>query len=100
MKFEDYLQRAELISLQNFLRHGGETCEKTSQKTYSQQLQEARSKANTFFQQNFPDIEEQDRISEYFYEQVSVYEEVFFEIGLIVGAKIGFQLKGKFEELT
>ena len=100
MKFDDYLQRAELISLQNFLRNGGETCEKSSQKTYSQQLNEARSKANAFFEQNFHDIEEQDKISEYFYEQASVYEEVFFEIGLIVGAKIGFQLKGKFEELA
>ena len=40
-----------------------------------------------------------DRIYGYFDDQVTEYEEVFFEIGIIVGAKIGFQFREKMEEL-
>ncbi len=100
MKFENYLQRAELISLQNFLKHGGETFIPTSDKKYSERITEARRKAKNFFEEKFPDIDEFDRIYGYFDEQVNEYEEVFFEIGIIVGAKIGFQFREKMEELA
>lgn len=99
MKFNEYLQRAELISLQNFLKHGGETYIQSSEKTYSEQISDAREKAKNFLQKRFPDIDDYDEIYGYFDEQVSVYEEVYFEVGLIVGAKIGFQLHKKFNEL-
>lgn len=99
MKFENYLQRAELISLQNFLKYGGETFIPTSGKKYSERLTEARRKAKNFFEEKFSDIDEFDRIYGYFDEQVSEYEEVFFEIGIIVGAKIGFQFREKMEDL-
>ena len=99
MKFEDYLQRAEFISLQNFLKTGGETFVKSSQQTYSEQLKEARQKAKDFFDEKFPELDEHDEIVEYFYDLVSVYEEVFFEIGSIIGAKIGMQLQKRIQEL-
>ena len=100
MKFENYLQRAELISLQNFLKHGGETFIPTSDKKYSERITEARRKAKNFFEERFTDINEFDRIYGCFDEQVSeYYEDVFFEIGIIVGAKIGFQFREKMEEL-
>ena len=100
MKFEDYLQRAELISLQNFLKYGAESYIKSSEKTYSEQLKEARENAKAFFEEKYPDIDEYDKVYGYFDEQASVYEEVYFEIGLIVGAKIGFQIRGKMDELS
>ena len=49
MKFENYLQRAELISLQNFLKFGGETAIPTSNKKYSERITEARKKSCEFF---------------------------------------------------
>lgn len=100
MKFENYLQRAELISLQNFIKFGGETTIPTSNKKYSERLAEARKKALNFFEEKFPDMDEFDRIYGYFDDQVTEYEEVFFEIGIIVGAKIGFQFREKMEELS
>ena len=99
MKFNDYLQRAELVSLQNFIKRGGETFIKSSEESYSQRIDEANRKARNFFNKKFADVAEYDEISGYFDEQISVYEDVFFEIGLIIGAKIGFQLRGKVEEL-
>ncbi len=100
MKFENYLQRAELISLQNFIKFGGETTIQTSNKKYSERLAEARRKSKNFFEEKFPDMDDFDRIYGYFDEQVTEYEEVFFEIGIIVGAKIGFQFREKMEELS
>ena len=100
MNFNDYLQRAELISLQSFLKHGGETFIKSSEKSYSEQLAEARKNAKEFFGKKFPNKDEYDEVYGYFDEQASVYEEVFFEIGIIIGAKIGIQLKNRLEELS
>lgn len=100
MNFKDCLQRAEFISLQNFLKHGGETYILSSDKKYSEQLAEARTKAKNFFEEKFPDMEDYDKIYGYFDEQVCVYEKVFFEVGVIVGAKIGFQLGKRMEELS
>ena len=99
MKFEDYLQRAEFISLQNFLKTGGEIYIQSPQKTYSEQLKEVHQKAKAFFDQKFTDIDEHDKITECFYNLAGVYEEVFFEVGTIVGAKIGMQLQKKLQEL-
>lgn len=39
------------------------------------------------------------KITECFYNLAGVYEEVFFEVGTIVGAKIGMQLQKKLQEL-
>lgn len=100
MNFKDYLQRAEFISLQNFLKHGGETYIPSNDKKYSEQLAEARKKVKNFIEEKFPDMEEYDKVYGYFDEQVCVYEEVFFEIGVIVGTKIGFQLQKRIEELS
>ena len=59
------------------------------------QTQEAKE----FFDEKFPELDEHDEIVEYFYDLVSVYEEVFFEIGSIIGAKIGMQLQKRIQEL-
>lgn len=100
MNIKDYLQRAEFISLQNFFKYGGETYLESSKKTYSEQLADARKNAKEFFEKRYTDIDEYDEIYGYFDEQVSVYEEVYFEIGLIVCAKIGMQLQKRLEELS
>lgn len=99
MKFEDYLQRAEFISLQNFLKTGGETYVNSSHQTYSEQLRETQQKAKEFFDEKFPELDEHDKVVEYFYDLVGIYEDVFFEIGAIVGAKIGMQLQKRIQEL-
>ena len=100
MDFEDYLKRAEFISLQDFLKTGGETHLISSPLSYSEQLRETQEKAKAFFEEKFTDIEEYDEITEYFYQLAGVYEEVFFEIGTILGAKIGMQLQKRLQELT
>ena len=47
----------------------------------------------------YTDLKELDEITGYYDEQVGVYQDVYFEIGLILGAKIAFQIRAKMEEL-
>ena len=99
MKFNDFLQRANLNSLQTFLKYGAEDFKEQCEKTYSERLKEAEKNAMDFFKTRCIDDDELDKITGYFEEQVNVYEEVYFEIGMILGAKIAFQLGERMEEL-
>ena len=99
MDFNDFLQRAELFSLQTFIKYGCETFSKLPEKTYSERLKEANKNMKDFCDKKFDDIKEYDEVYGYFHEQASVFEDVYFEIGLIVGAKIAFQLCDKINEL-
>lgn len=48
----------------------------------------------------FTNIDEFDEIAGYFNKQVSVFEDVYLEIGLLLGARIAFQICGKIAELS
>lgn len=100
MNFNNMLNRANLNILEDFLFHGGECFAEPSDKTYSERLKEADGKVSAFFEERYPDINEYDEISGYYHRQTNVYREVYFEIGLITGAKIAFQLAKKSEELS
>jgi len=78
---------------------GSESFENLPEKTYSERLAEARKKATAFFDARYSDIHEYDEISGYFNEQAGVFQDVYFEIGLILGAKIAFQICGRMGEL-
>ena len=54
----------------------------------------------SFFEERFSDIKELDEIVGYYYKQAIVYRDVYFEIGLITGAKIAFQIHKRMEELS
>lgn len=100
MDFSDLLRRADLNSIEEYLMHGGESIIKSPDATYAERLKEAQEKAAAFFEARYPDMDEYDEIFGYYNEQVSVYQDIYFEIGLILGAKIAFQLHKKLEELS
>ena len=82
MDFNHSYRRADLNSIEAFLMHGGESFERPSDKS------------------RFTNIDEFDEIAGYFNEQVSVFEDVYLEIGLLLGARIAFQICGKIAELS
>lgn len=100
MDFSDLLQRVNLNNLQKHLLYGGETSEEPSKKTYTQRLKEVNKKTGAFLRSRFTDVSEFEEIFGYYIDGIAVYEEVYFEIGMILGAKIAFQIKEKMEELT
>lgn len=98
MHLKDLLHRARLDVIETFILSGDEKIEVECEKSYSQQLDAASKKVEAFFESRYNN-DELDEICKYYYEQTAVYQEVYFEIGLIVGAKIAFDLRGKIEEL-
>ena len=101
MKLDGLLRRANLNSLETFLLNGGESFKDPSVDTYSERLKKANKKLSDFLSSvcDKTDIEEYDKTAGEIYEQIAVHEDVYFEMGLILGAKIAFQARGKMEEL-
>ncbi len=97
--FSDFLRRANLNALETFIKYGSENFENMSEKPYSQRIKEAQKNFNNFFLSKFSNTSEHDEITKCFYEHVSVYEDVYFEIGLILGIKIAFQICDKMKYL-
>ena len=101
MDFSEVLKRADLDHLEEFLMHGGEWVKEpsASPQTYANRLRTAQENVSAFFASRYTDLKELDEITGYYDEQVGVYQDVYFEIGLILGAKIAFQIRAKMEEL-
>ena len=99
MDFSDLLRRANLNCMEAFLLNGGESDIQMAEKTYSERLMEAEESASDFFQERFGETKELDEITAHFYRFAGVFQDVYFEIGLIAGAAIAFQIGQKMEEL-
>lgn len=65
MKFDGLLRRANLNSLETFLKYGGESLEEPSMKTYSQKLEKANKRLSAFLSSVCDDtnIEKYDKIA-------------------------------------
>ena len=99
MDFKDLLKRVNLKTIEDFLIYGVESFETPPKKSYSKRLEEAKKNAIDFFKARYKDVKEFDEILGYFSEQTYVYQDVYFEIGLITGAKIAYQICERMKEL-
>ena len=99
MDFKDLLRRANLKTIEDFLIYDIDSFETSPKKSYSRRLEEAKQNAINFFNARYKDIKEFDEIVGYFNEQTYVFQEVYFEIGLITGAKIAYQICERIKEL-
>lgn len=99
MDIKNLLNRAKTEDIRTFLLYGGELLKAEDEKSYSERIEEAEKNAISFFEKRYTDVAEFDEMCGYFFNQTSVYQEVYFEIGLLAGAKIGYQLKEKMTDL-
>lgn len=99
MYFKNYLERANLSVLQEFFKFGTEGRAENISETYETRIKEARKNALSFFEEKFKSVEEFDYVLASFEKQLQVYEEVYFEIGLLLGAKLGYEICEKMQQL-
>ena len=99
MNYSEILKRTDLNYLENFILNGLDGEGPVDYKTYSERLMEADNKASDFLRTRFPVLKEYDQIMAYYYDQTGVIQEVYFEIGLIVGGKIALEISKRMEEL-
>jgi len=99
MYFKDVLKRANLHAVEFFLRNGGETFAEVPPQSYRERLAAAETAITNFLEARYPDPQTFDRVWQYLGEHLGTMEDVYFEMGMLVGAKLAFQLRGKMDEL-
>lgn len=98
MEFDKIMQRADLSSIRAFLKTGAEDLNEKTELTYSEQIKEAMRNIEKMLKEKYPTFEEYDKAESYLNEQIFTLENVYFELGLLAGAKMGFQISKKIEE--
>ena len=87
----DIFERLNLQQIREFLLHGVECCEVSGQ-TYQQRLREAEKPISEMMEKQFPDKEENDKVSYKIYHYASVMQDVYMEIGMQCGVILAMQL--------
>ena len=92
MDFNNLWKRAEMGALRNFLKYGAENISEMSDKSYTEQIRAAEKGITKVIAEKFSENEE-----EKFNLLIEDIENAYFEIGLLMGGKIIFQVMQKFE---
>ena len=100
MLFRDLLKRADLKNLEEFVLNGCVYRGEISTQTYLERLRAAEENIHSLFAAQYTDTEECEKKKNYYYDQLEVFQDVYFEIGLLMGAKLAFQIHRRLEELA
>ncbi len=99
MEFKDIMKRAEFTAIGSYLRSGDNILFEPDHKSYEEQIISAEAQISSLLSEWFPDRKEHDLIYDRIFHLTGTYIDVFFELGVLSGAKIGYQLKSKLDEL-
>ena len=100
MYLKELLSRANLNNLENFILTGAELSDPLPEKDYMQRIREAEHRLGEYLKLCFPNEEECDEVAMCVYGITEEYTNVYFEIGLLTGAKIALQASKKLKDLT
>ncbi len=87
----EIFDRLDLQRIRGFLLHGVECCE-VSRQTYKQRLSTAEKTVSERMEENFPDIEQQEKLMFDIHRYAGITQEVYMEIGMQCGAVLAMQL--------
>ena len=99
MDMKELYKRIQLNNMGNYILYGEEGCKGETKKSYSQRLREAEAETRSFLEEYIKEPKEQDRAAEDYYQQLEEYIEIYFEIGLLLGAKVCREISEKQGEL-
>jgi len=83
--------RAHIQHVREFLLHGVE-CVEIKDNTLKQRIEEPQKAVTTMIQDKFPDMGENEKITDKMCDYVGAVQEVYMEIGLQCGAILAEQL--------
>ncbi|MBQ6998988.1 MAG: hypothetical protein IJN62_04290 [Clostridia bacterium] len=99
MNFREMADRADIANIHSFITYGAEGFKDLSEKNYAERIKEAQLKISDYLQNSFKNQEQLDEMLELIFSMTEVYEDVYFEAGMLLGAKLGYTLKEKMKEL-
>ena len=98
MSFSNLLHRANLNAIDQFIMTGAEQLNDFSDKTYLQRIHDECHILSEYLKKNFP--ENHEEILNNIFKYIDVTEEIYFEMGLIAGAKLAFQIDKRLADLS
>ena len=99
MNFLEMMDRADIANIHSFLTYGSEGFKDETKKSYTQRIAEAQLKISDYLKEKFKDTDELDEITESIFSMTEVYEDVYFEAGLLLGAKLGYEMREKLDKI-
>lgn len=99
MNFREMMDRADIANIQSFLIYGYEGYKDSTKKSHAQRIKEAQLKISDYLKEKFKNTEELDEITESIFSMTEIYEDVYFEAGLLVGAKLGYEMREKLDKI-
>lgn len=99
MEFKGLEKRTDVTALVDFLLYGMEYLTPPPNESYDQRLTAAQEKIDAFLSDRFPDRRECDKISTDLWDQIGTFSDVYFEVGLLTGARLAMQFTDRLKAL-
>ena len=96
---DEIFKRLDIQHIREFLLHGVEEMN-ISDKGYKERIDEVRKPVIEFFQRQYPEMDECEKITNKVYDLASIYEEVYMEIGLQCGLLLAMQIVNNIKHPT
>ncbi len=100
MLFKDFLNRSTCRVVENFILNGGEWKDTSPDLPLDTRLKNAEEALHRFFRLHCTSDAETEYILDKIYEPISDLEAAYFEAGMLAGAKLAFEIRGKMDEIT
>ena len=100
MLFQDFLNRSSCRALENFILNGGEWKDTSLDLPLDTRLKNAEEALHRFFRLQCKSDAEMEHILDAICEPISDLETAYFEAGILAGAKLAFEIRGKMDEIT
>lgn len=86
--FEDMMSRADISSIGEYILSGGENLQTEEEKSFEERIRSADKEMRRFAESKLD-----SKLADEICDEVGMYSNVYFEVGLLVGAKTALQLE-------
>ncbi len=95
---KELLKRADLTNIREFIMRGNPPSDLTENKTNEEKINDARIKIIKYLSDNLKE-ERNDKFDNELFGAINDIQTAYFELGLLSGIKLGFQLNEKTKEI-
>ena len=100
MNFNNFSKRMNINAIREFLMFGDGNVTENEPKNYQERLSAANDEIDALFEELVSDEEKRETFLNHIFVSISKIEDVYFEMGLLSGAKISAQMQEKLTEMN
>jgi len=88
MNFREMAERTDISNIHSFITYGEEGFKDIPEKNYAERIAEAQLNISNYLKEQLESQEQLDEMLERIFTMTEVYEDVYFEAGMLLGAKL------------